>query len=153
MAHVQRRGGVIVFVGRWTSILRAVVPAVAGTSRMEYGRFLVSNVLGGVAWAAVFTLAGYAAGESYRSVEAATGRGGWIVAAALGGWLALRLLVRRRRGQRNGAPDEVCCAPGAEPDLHDGVVADDMVVAADIDAAAQVRPSAAVGDLVEAGTS
>lgn len=105
MAQLRRHAGEAVFVGRWTSVLRAVVPAMAGMSRMPYRRFLAFNVLGGVAWAAVFTLAGYAAGESYRTVEAATGRGGWVVAAVVVGWLSVRLWRRRRDGRRDDGSD------------------------------------------------
>lgn len=96
----QRRGAVMVFVGRWTSVLRAVVPAVVGMGRMPYGRFLLWNVLGGVAWAAAFTLAGYAAGESYGVVEAVTGRAAWIASAGLLAWLAVHLGLRRRARTR-----------------------------------------------------
>ncbi len=99
VGHVQRHGGAVVFLGRWTSVLRAVVPAAAGMSRMRYGRFLAFNVLGGVAWAAVFTVAGYAAGESYATIEAATGRGAWIVTVVLVAWMAVRLVLVRRDGR------------------------------------------------------
>ncbi len=112
MRRVQRHGGAVVFLGRWTSVLRALVPAVAGMSRMAYGRFLVFNVIGGVAWAAAFTLAGYAAGGSYRTIEAATGRGGWILTALVVGWVAVRLVLRRRR-TGDDRRDDACCAPGS----------------------------------------
>jgi membrane protein DedA with SNARE-associated domain len=72
--YLQERGGAAVFLGRWTSVLRALVPGLAGMSRMPYGRFLVANVLGGAAWATTFTLLGYAAGASYRQVERVAGR-------------------------------------------------------------------------------
>lgn len=111
--RMQRHGGAVVFLGRWTSVLRAVVPALAGTSRMPYGRFMLFNVVGGVAWATVFTVAGYVAGESYRTIEAATGRGGWVVAAAVVGWVALRVL-RRRRTNPDDTHDDACCPPAGE---------------------------------------
>lgn len=103
--HVQRHGAVVVFVGRWTSVLRAVVPAVAGMSRMPYSRFLLFNALGGVAWSVAFTLAGYAAGESYGVVEAATGRGSVLVTAALVIWVAVGIGLRRRARTRTAVMD------------------------------------------------
>jgi membrane-associated protein len=86
----------MVFLGRWTSVLRAIVPGVAGMSRMPYRRFFVFNVIGGVAWATAFTLAGYIAGESYARVEAATGWGSWILGGVLVMWIAARFAIRRR---------------------------------------------------------
>jgi membrane protein DedA with SNARE-associated domain len=95
-AYMVRRGGLMVFLGRWTSVLRAIVPGVAGMSRMPYRRFLAFNVIGGVAWATAFTLAGYVAGESYARVESATGWGSWILGGVLVMWIAARFALRRR---------------------------------------------------------
>jgi membrane-associated protein len=97
--YLRHRGGLMVFLGRWTSVLRAIVPGVAGMSRMPYRRFFAFNVIGGVAWAAVFTLAGYAAGESYAHVELATGWGSWLLGAVLVAWIGLRWSLRRRRAR------------------------------------------------------
>jgi membrane protein DedA with SNARE-associated domain len=101
--YMVRRGGLMVFVGRWTSVLRAIVPAVAGMSRMPYRRFLVFNLIGGVAWATAFTLGGYIAGESYARVEAATGWGTWIVGGLLVAWIVTRFAMRRLRTRTTNA--------------------------------------------------
>jgi membrane-associated protein len=45
---LARRGGVAVFLGRWVAFLRAVLPALAGSARMPYPRFLAWNAAG--AW-------------------------------------------------------------------------------------------------------
>ncbi len=97
-AFLRRRGGVAVFLGRFVAFFRAVMPALAGTSRMSYGRFLSSNALGGAVWGATFVLIGYLAGNSYKRIEKTVGRG-----AALGvglllvlGWLVWRWHVHRR---------------------------------------------------------
>jgi membrane-associated protein len=37
---LARRGGSAVFLGRWVAFFRAVMPALAGTARMPYPRFL-----------------------------------------------------------------------------------------------------------------
>lgn len=57
-------GGRAVFLGRWVGALRAVVPFVAGLSRMSYGRFLVWNVLASVSWVTAVLTTGYLAGEA-----------------------------------------------------------------------------------------
>jgi len=45
---LARRGGAAVFLGRYVAFFRAVMPALAGTSRMPYLRFLRWNALGGL---------------------------------------------------------------------------------------------------------
>ncbi len=40
---LARRGGSAVFLARWVAFFRAVMPALAGTARMPYARFLVFN--------------------------------------------------------------------------------------------------------------
>lgn len=66
---VRRLGGKSVFVGRFTAALRALVPGLAGMSRLPYLRFLAWNVAGGVLWATGFVLLGYLAGSQYHRVE------------------------------------------------------------------------------------
>ena len=102
--YLQQRGGWMVFLGRWTSLLRAVVPALAGMGRMPYPRFFLFNVIGGIAWTLAFGLGGYAAGESYRYIEQATGWGSWVLTGLVavgvaGGWWPRR---RRRRRPADG---------------------------------------------------
>ena len=115
--YLRHRGGLMVFVGRWTSLLRAVIPALAGMGRMPYGRFLAFNVAGGVAWAAFFTMAGYAAGESYAYIESATGWGSWILTGVLVVGFGVRWAVRRRRRQAAARrPDPLGAAGAGTPD-------------------------------------
>jgi membrane-associated protein len=100
---LSRRGGAAVFLGRWTAFFRAVMPALAGMSKMHYPTFLAWNAAGGVAWGSVAVTAGYLAGRSYAKVETWLGRGagiavGVIVVVALVVWQ-----VRKRRAE--GAAD------------------------------------------------
>jgi membrane protein DedA with SNARE-associated domain len=100
---LRRRGGSAVFLGRFTAFLRAVMPALAGLSRMPYPRFLVFNAAGGLVWGVGVALLGFSAGASYRKVEAALGRGSAIL---LGVLVVAALLVwqRRRRARRHETP-------------------------------------------------
>jgi membrane-associated protein len=95
---LRRRGGPAVFLGRWTAFFRAVMPGIAGLSRMPYRVFLVWNALGGLAWGITFTLVGYFAGASYEKVASAIGKGAAVVIALLviSGIVFWRV---RRRGQ------------------------------------------------------
>jgi membrane-associated protein len=99
---LARRGGTAVFLGRWLALFRALMPALAGTARMPYGRFLTWNALGGIAWGVVVVLLGYAAGASYRTIESRFGTGAAIVLAGvvvlvLVVWRVRRHLVERRQ--------------------------------------------------------
>jgi membrane-associated protein len=80
---LARRGGSAVFLGRWVAFFRAVMPALAGTARMPYRRFLAFNAAGGLAWGLVVVLAGYAAGASYARVEQVLGRDAALVVLAI----------------------------------------------------------------------
>jgi membrane-associated protein len=97
---LARRGGLAVFLGRWTAFFRAVMPALAGMSRMHYPTFLAWNAAGGIAWGATVVTIGFVAGRSYATVESWLGRGaavviGLAVVAALVVWQ-----VRRRRKEK-----------------------------------------------------
>jgi membrane-associated protein len=66
--YLRQRGGRAVVAGRFTAFLRAVMPALAGASRMEYPRFLVFNAIGGVLWGSACVLLGYFAAHSISRV-------------------------------------------------------------------------------------
>jgi membrane-associated protein len=99
---LARRGGSAVFLGRWVAFFRAVMPALAGTARMPYPRFLAWNALGGVAWGAAVVLIGYAAGASYATVEKSFGRDAAFVVLGL---VIVAVLVWRVRKRRADAGD------------------------------------------------
>jgi membrane-associated protein len=66
---LRRRGPLYVFVGRFTAFLRAVMPGLAGMSKMHYRRFLVANALGALAWGVCYSLLGYFAGGALSTIE------------------------------------------------------------------------------------
>jgi len=66
---LRRRGAVAVFVGRFSAFLRAVVPGLAGMSKMRYRTFLPANALGGLCWGTLFVLLGYFVGQSVEKVS------------------------------------------------------------------------------------
>ncbi len=99
---VRRLGGKAVFVGRFTTAARVLVPGLAGMARIPYGRFLAFNVAGGALWAAAFVVLGYLVGSQYKLVE----RNATLVGLGLLGVVAAALLLRRRRnrGRRKATP-------------------------------------------------
>jgi membrane protein DedA with SNARE-associated domain len=94
---LARRGGWAVFLGRFIAFFRAVMPALAGTARMPYRRFLLFNALGGLVWGLGSVGLGYGAGNSYRAVEHTVGRGAALVAATA---VVLGVLLWRVREHR-----------------------------------------------------
>jgi VTT domain len=48
---LNARGAAAVLVGRFTAVLRALMPALAGTARMPYRTFAVYNAVSGIVWA------------------------------------------------------------------------------------------------------
>jgi len=100
---LARRGGSAVFLGRFVAFFRAVMPALAGTARMPYLKFLAYNAAGGLLWGAGFVLLGYVAGNSYAKVEKAVGRGAALAVLAL--VLAALLIWRVRKHQAERRSD------------------------------------------------
>jgi membrane protein DedA with SNARE-associated domain len=100
---LARRGGSAVFLGRWIAFFRAVMPALAGTARMPYGRFLAFNAAGGLAWGVTVVLVGYAAGASYAQVEKGLGRTAALVVVGVVVLAVVVWRVRRHRAERAGA--------------------------------------------------
>jgi undecaprenyl-diphosphatase len=99
----ERHGPKAVFVGRFVGFARALVPFVAGTSRMPYHQFLAYNTLGAVLWTATFVLLGYLLGASWRVAEQWIGRGSLILGIVAGA--VLLVLWRRRRVSSPGPND------------------------------------------------
>jgi len=94
---IRRLGGKAVFVGRFTAALRALVPGMAGMSRMPYQRFLPWNALGGLVWATGFVVLGYLAGSQYQRLERYANYIGLALLAAIAGYFLLRRTRRSRR--------------------------------------------------------
>jgi len=91
---LRSRGGHAVFFGRFTAALRVFVPGLAGMSGMAYHRFFASNAAGGAVWATAFVLAGYLAGNSWRTVEHIAGRASVVLLLVV--VLAVTILVAAR---------------------------------------------------------
>lgn len=97
---LRRRGALAVFIGRFTAVLRALMPALAGSARMPYGRFLVFNALGGISWGVGFAVGGFLVGTAFEQVAQWAGR---LLAIAVGAVAVAALLVwsiRRRRREK-----------------------------------------------------
>jgi membrane protein DedA with SNARE-associated domain len=95
-SFLRRRGGLAVFLGRFTAFFRAMMPALAGASHMPYRKFLAWNAFGGLVWGSVFVVVGYLAGASYQQVEKQVGRGIAVALVTVVIGLLVAWRVRRR---------------------------------------------------------
>ncbi len=94
----ERHGGKTLVLARFVPIVRTFAPFVAGVGRMNYPQFLFYNVVGGLAWVLICTLAGYFFGnfpvvkENFELVVV-----GIVVVSVLP--LAWEMWAARRRGR------------------------------------------------------
>jgi membrane-associated protein len=57
-AFYEKYGGKTIILARFVPIVRTFAPFVAGVGRMNYFRFALFNVIGGVAWVLICLLSG-----------------------------------------------------------------------------------------------
>ncbi len=98
---LRRRGGAAIFLGRFVAFFRAVMPALAGTARMRYLKFLAFNAAGGLTWGVGFTLLGYLAGNSYQRVAKTAGTTAAIIVAAIVLVAVVIWRIRKHRAEKN----------------------------------------------------
>lgn len=94
---LQRRGGPAVFLGRFTALLRALVPSAAGMAKLPYKTFALWNAVGGAVWAALCVVGGYLLGGVIGTYIA---QAGYVLVGLAVLVVAVHLLRRRREKQR-----------------------------------------------------
>jgi membrane-associated protein len=113
---IRRRGAFAVFIGRFTALLRALMPALAGSSRLPYPKFLLFNAIGGIVWGVGFTLGGFFVGEAFERFAHLIGQGLAVAVAVVAVVAFVVWSVRKHR--REAAAER---AAGTEPDPPDAV--------------------------------
>ncbi|NEB13259.1 hypothetical protein G3I32_31230 [Streptomyces coelicoflavus] len=64
LGPIERRGGQAVFAGRFTAVLRTLVPTLCGATGMPLRRHLLWSVVGSAVWAPAFVVIGYVMGPA-----------------------------------------------------------------------------------------
>ncbi|MBN2580795.1 MAG: DedA family protein [Pirellulales bacterium] len=73
----EKYGGKTIIIARFVPIIRTFAPFVAGIGAMNYTKFIVYNVVGGVAWVAIFVFGGYWVGDQVK------GQFHWVILAII----------------------------------------------------------------------
>lgn len=105
-----RHGGKVVFFGRFVAVLRMWAAFLAGTHRMPWQPFLICNAAGGIAWATLMGLGGYALGHNVERVEGPLGTAMVVLAVLI---VAAGLLYVRHNERRLADEAERVLGPGS----------------------------------------
>lgn len=101
-SYFDRHGGKTILIGRFIGLVRALAPFVAGSSRMQYRRFIPFSVVGTGLWSTTLCLLGYFFYRSFQKVANVAGRAtlafGIVVAVIVGVvWVYRRLREEENR--------------------------------------------------------
>jgi len=108
---LHRRGAWAVFFARFLPVIRTLTPAAAGTSGLEFRKFLPAAAAGAISWSLLHISLGAALGEAAKRIESLISTGGLIVVGvlvAVGVFFLLRWKKRKAMGrleQRAMDPD------------------------------------------------
>jgi membrane protein DedA with SNARE-associated domain len=86
----EHHGAKIVFFGRFIALLRIFAAFLAGVNRYSWGQFLFYNATGGIVWAAIFGLGGFAFGDAFERVAGPLGKimlGLAVLGVVFGWWI------------------------------------------------------------------
>ncbi|GAB3159554.1 hypothetical protein GCM10027290_64570 [Micromonospora sonneratiae] len=100
---VMARGGPAVLLGRWTAVVRTLVPRVAGAAGLPYRRFVLFDGLAVAVWIPGTVLLGWALGSATTMLPTAAGV---LVVVIAAGYVGHR--VRLRRTLRPGPVGRAC---------------------------------------------
>jgi membrane protein DedA with SNARE-associated domain len=103
LVQLRRRGALAVFLGRFTAFLRAVIPGLAGLSKMRYRIFLPANAVGGMVWGTLYVLLGYFVGQR---VEKATGYASDVLLGLIVVVIVVMVIRHRRKAKEEIGPAE-----------------------------------------------
>lgn len=111
-----KHGGKVVFFGRFIAVLRAWAAFLAGTNRMTWPRFLVFNAAGGIVWATIYGLGGYALGNNVHKLEGPVG----IVTIVLAAIILIGFAIFLKRNEKRLEDEAEKALPGSIDQYQSG---------------------------------
>ncbi|KNB53841.1 DedA family protein [Streptomyces caatingaensis] len=99
-----------VFVGRFIALLRIFAGPLAGVLKMPYWKFLIANVLGGIAWAGGTVAVIYSVGKVAEKWLHQFSYLGLVAAVLFGAGSFVVMRIKAKKAQKN-APDEAAEQP------------------------------------------
>jgi membrane protein DedA with SNARE-associated domain len=112
----MRHGGKVVFFGRFVAVLRVLAAFLAGTNRMTWGRFLVFNAAGGIAWATLYGFGAYHLGKQVNRVLGPLGYLGLAAATVI--CVCWFIFLRRNEARLQSEAERALPGPLAPADLR-----------------------------------
>jgi membrane protein DedA with SNARE-associated domain len=116
-----KHGGKVVFFGRFVAVLRAWAAFLAGTNRMTWPRFLVFNAAGGIIWATIYGIAGYALGNNVHKLEGPVG----YVTIALAAIILIGFAIFLKRNEKRLEEEAVKALPDSIDEYQSGAKRDE----------------------------
>ncbi len=101
-AFYEKHGGKTIVLARFMPFARTFAPIVAGIGQMPYRRFVMWNILGGVAWVVSMTFLGYFLGKIFdaKQIERVVILIIFIsVSPLLIGWIKMKLDQRKKKAE------------------------------------------------------
>ena len=111
-----KHGGKVVFFGRFVSVLRAWAAFLAGVDRMDYRRFFFFNAAGGILWATIYGIGGYALGKNVHRIAGPVG----IVVGVIAAIIIIAFLVFLKRNEKRLEDEAERALPGSLDDYRSG---------------------------------
>ncbi len=99
--YFSRHGGKTIFIGRWISLVRALAPFIAGSSKMSYRGFVPYSILGTGLWASLHILVGYFFSRSIETAGHYAARGAFALATLIALVIGAVYLVRFLKVEAN----------------------------------------------------
>ena len=104
----KKEGPLTVILARFVPVVRTFAPILAGVGKMEYRKFLLYNITGGLLWVWGLGLLGHWAGKTIPNIDRyiLPGVAIVIIVSAIPGIVALiRQKIRRIRTQAKSDPN------------------------------------------------
>jgi undecaprenyl-diphosphatase len=94
--YFDRHGGKTILIGRFIGLVRALAPFIAGSSGMEYRRFIPFSIVGTGLWATTFCVLGYVFWQSFDRVAHYAGQAVFAFGVVAGVVVGVVVAYKRR---------------------------------------------------------